>query len=144
MTGVQTCALPISLAKDGLAFMRAMSWQPHPDGILWMLLDDSTLLSFTFLPEHEVFGWSRHTILREDGETAELLDLCSTGSVLPVEQDGAEPGDPRWEATTALVILARGADGTPVLLRMRRSGAACGACMEIGRASCRERVSSVV
>ena len=117
------------------AGVRAMSWQPRPDGILWLLLDDSTLLSFTFLPEHEVFGWSRHTILREDGETAELLDLCSTGSVLPVEQDGAEPGDPRWEATTALVILARGADGTPVLLRMRRSGAACGACMDFARSA---------
>ncbi len=117
------------------AGVRAMAWQPHPDGILWLLLDDSTLLSFTYLPEHEVFGWSRHAIAREDGEPAELIDIIATGSVLPVAEEGAEPGDPRWEATTALVILARGLDGNPVLLRMRRSGAACGACLDFARAA---------
>lgn len=113
----------------------AMAWQPHPDGILWLLLDDSTLLSFTYLPEHEVFGWSRHAIAREDGEPAELIDIIATGSVLPVEEEGAGDGDPRWEATTAVVILARGSDGNPVLLRLRRSGAACGACLDFARSS---------
>lgn len=111
------------------AGVRAMAWQPHPDGILWLLLDDSRLLSFTYLPEHEVFGWAWHTILLPSGADAALEDIAATGSVLPVGT-GASP---RYEASTAVVILARDAAGNPVLLRMRRPGAACDGCADCAR-----------
>jgi hypothetical protein len=53
------------------------AWQPYPDGILWTLLADGTLLSFTYLPEHEVFAWASHAIAGADLVT----DLIATGAV---------------------------------------------------------------
>jgi hypothetical protein len=46
---------------EGASVVRT-AWQAWPDGILWALLDDGSLLAFTYLPEHEVFAWSRHGV----------------------------------------------------------------------------------
>ncbi|MBR1439171.1 MAG: hypothetical protein IJ587_11620, partial [Synergistaceae bacterium] len=37
-----------------------MEYQKTPDSILWFVLDDGTLAACTFVPEHDVIGWSRH------------------------------------------------------------------------------------
>lgn len=31
-----------------------------PNGVLWMVRNDGMLLGFTFMPDQQVFGWSRH------------------------------------------------------------------------------------
>ncbi len=96
------------------ARVRAAAWQPHPDGVLWMLLDDGALISFTYLPEHEVFGWSRHEIRHPDGEPFELVDIVVPGSVLAPERAGDEP-------TTAVCLIGR--RGAEVFaLRFAREG----------------------
>ena len=40
--------------------INSMEYQKTPDSILWFALDDGTLASCTFNPEHEIIGWSRH------------------------------------------------------------------------------------
>jgi hypothetical protein len=80
--------------------VRASAWQPHPDGVLWVLLDDGSLLSFTFLPEHDVFGWARHEIRHPDGQPFEVLDIVAPGSVLAPERAGDEP-------TSAVCLVCR-------------------------------------
>lgn len=35
-------------------------WSQKPHKIVWVVLDDGTLLSLTFLKEQEVLGWARH------------------------------------------------------------------------------------
>lgn len=89
------------------ARVRSMAWQPYPDGVLWMLLTDGTLLSFTYLPEHEVFGWARHEIRHPDGGAFEVIDIVAPGSVLPLSQyviPQAAAGD---EPVTAVCLVCR-------------------------------------
>lgn len=37
------------------------AYQQHPYQILWCVREDGTLLSLTFLKEHDVIGWAKHT-----------------------------------------------------------------------------------
>jgi hypothetical protein len=97
------------------ARVRSMAWQPYPDGVLWILLTDGTLLSFTYLPEHEVFGWARHEIRHPDGGAFEVIDIVAPGSVLPAEQAGDEP------VTAVCLVCRRGA--VIWVLRFAREGA---------------------
>lgn len=41
---------------------RVMDWtfQPEPDGMLWMVREDGMLISLTYLKEHDVVAWARH------------------------------------------------------------------------------------
>lgn len=39
----------------------AMAWQQIPNSILWVGLSDGTLLGFTYIKEHEIWGWHRHS-----------------------------------------------------------------------------------
>lgn len=48
----------------------AWDYQTTPDGILWCVRDDGTLLSLTYNREHQVYAWARH---ETDGE---VEDLC--------------------------------------------------------------------
>lgn len=43
-----------SYQLDELAYSRA------PDSMLWALRSDGTLLSMTYVPEHQVYAWARH------------------------------------------------------------------------------------
>jgi len=36
------------------------AYERNPGSIIWAVMDDGTLLGFTYLREHEVFGWHRH------------------------------------------------------------------------------------
>lgn len=37
------------------------AYQQSPDSILWIIRDDGVLLGLTYMREHEVFAWHRHT-----------------------------------------------------------------------------------
>jgi hypothetical protein len=39
-----------------------MDWcyQKRPYSVVWMILDDNSLVGMTYMPEHEVIGWHRH------------------------------------------------------------------------------------
>lgn len=37
-----------------------MAFARIPDAVLWCVRSDGVLLSLTYLPEHQVFGWTRH------------------------------------------------------------------------------------
>lgn len=39
----------------------AQSWQQVPHSIVWVVLDDGQLLSFTYIKEHDIWSWARHT-----------------------------------------------------------------------------------
>lgn len=45
---------------QGLTFV-AMDWQQVPHSIVWVVLDDGALLSFTYIKEHDIWSWCRHT-----------------------------------------------------------------------------------
>lgn len=58
-----------------------------PDGLIWYVRDDGILLCFTYLKEHDVYAWSRHTTdgivesvaaIEEDSETALYLSVART------------------------------------------------------------------
>ena len=38
-----------------------MAYQKIPDSLLWFVLDDGSFVSCTYVPEHEVTGWARHS-----------------------------------------------------------------------------------
>lgn len=106
-----------------------MAWQPYPDGLLWMLLSDHTLLSFTYLPEHEVYAWTRHELVSlADDSSRELVDIVSTGAVL-------RSSETAMESTSTVVILTKSIAPTPVfgLLRMRQSGIDQASCVDFLR-----------
>ncbi len=41
--------------------IREMDFQLVPDSIVWAVRSDGVLLGLTYIPEHEVWGWHRHT-----------------------------------------------------------------------------------
>lgn len=67
-----------------------LAWQAAPDGVLWVLLASGELLSFTFLPDHEVYAWSRHAVAR--GE-CRVLDVVAPGSINEEQADNEGAGD---------------------------------------------------
>jgi hypothetical protein len=48
---------------------KIISWafQETPDPVVWAVLDDGTLLSMTYLKEHQVFAWAKHPTLSAGG-----------------------------------------------------------------------------
>lgn len=54
----------ISILSDHMFIGRTitgMAYQKIPDSLLWFVLDDGSFVSCTFVPEHEVTGWARHS-----------------------------------------------------------------------------------
>lgn len=52
----------------------AMDYQQDPDSIVWVVLDDGSLLALTYLREHDVIAWSR---METDGEVESVCCLSS-------------------------------------------------------------------
>jgi len=126
---------------EGASVVRT-AWQAWPDGILWALLDDGSLLAFTYLPEHEVFAWSRHEVrlagqahAPEDGPPpAFIVDIAATGAVLR----DTTPREARRDATSVCVLLAMNGCVDPpayTLLRMRAGGPGADGCIDCARAA---------
>lgn len=65
--------------------IRAITWQEFPDSVIWVVLHDGTLLSFTYMPEHEVYAWARHSITAYfpvyEGTSVYVKDIIATGAV---------------------------------------------------------------
>lgn len=43
------------------ASVKEWAFQKSPDSIIWCVLTSGDLLSFTYLPEHQVWAWAKHT-----------------------------------------------------------------------------------
>ena len=42
--------------------VRDWAYQQVPDGLVWVAMDDGALLSMTYVPEHDIWGWTRHQL----------------------------------------------------------------------------------
>lgn len=62
------------------------AYRRYPEGTLWCLLADHTLLSLAYLPDEQIVAWARHTIGAAAGLS--LDDVIAPGSVC--DEDGAE------------------------------------------------------
>jgi len=80
--------------------------QENPERILWCIMSDGTLCSFTYLPEHEVYAWSTHTL--PDGWLAQ--DIIIPGSIR--DQAGTV-------STTDVLLIIRNSDNKDFLCTMR-------------------------
>lgn len=63
------------------------AYATDPDSLIWFVRDDGVLLCFTYLKEHDVYAWSRHTTdgtvesvaaIQEDNETILYLSVKRT------------------------------------------------------------------
>lgn len=57
-----------------------MAHQRFPDSVVWFLLDDGTLISMTYMPEHEVYAWSHH-VVPSAGTGMKIVDIADVGSL---------------------------------------------------------------
>ena len=53
----------------------SIAYQKTPDSLIWVLLDDGTLASCTFNPEHEVIGWARHELGYTESKITALMSI---------------------------------------------------------------------
>jgi len=69
------------------AQIRKIAFQRYPDSVVWFLLDDGSLASMTYMPEHEVYAWSHHAVPAPEAGM-KIVDLMEIGSI--VTGDGVE------------------------------------------------------
>jgi endo-alpha-1,4-polygalactosaminidase (GH114 family) len=60
-----------------------MAYADEPYGILWCVRDDGTLLGLTYLREHQVWGWHKHTTVTAGADSA-------FESVATISEDGRD------------------------------------------------------
>jgi len=56
--------------------IKSIAYQQHPYQILWCVREDGVLLALTYLKEHDVLGWSKHT--SADGEFESIAVIPGT------------------------------------------------------------------
>lgn len=71
-SGNDLTVLATHLFKDRT--VAAMDYQQDPDSIVWVALDDGSLLALTYLREHDVIAWSR---METDGDVESVCCLSS-------------------------------------------------------------------
>ena len=71
-SGNDLTVLATHLFKDRT--VAAMDYQQDPDSIVWVALDDGSLLALTYLREHDVVAWSR---METDGDVESVCCLSS-------------------------------------------------------------------
>ena len=64
-----------------------IAYQRFPDSVIWFLLDDGNLASMTYMPEHEVYAWSHHS-MAATSKFQKIVDIVEVGSL--VTGDGVE------------------------------------------------------
>ncbi len=69
------------------AQMAQMAYQRYPDSVVWVLLNDGNLLALTYMPEHEVAGWS-HVTVPATAANLKAVEIFDIGSV--VSGDGID------------------------------------------------------
>lgn len=57
-----------------------IAYQRFPDSVVWFLLDDGNLLAMTYMPEHEVYGWSHHSFAA-NASNQKLVDIIESESI---------------------------------------------------------------
>ncbi len=91
----------------------AWSYAEEPTSTAWSVRDDGTLLGFTYLREHEVWGWHRH----DTGAGDMFVDVCSvpegeeTATYAVVRRFGVGLGDRYYIERMASRQIAHQADG---------------------------------
>ena len=91
----------------------AWSYAEEPTSSVWAVRDDGTLLGFTYLREHEVWGWHRH----DTGQGDKFIDVCSvpegeeTATYAVVRRFGVGEGDRYYIERMASRQVAHQADG---------------------------------
>lgn len=62
------------LSRDLFEDREVVSWAyaAAPDRIVWCVLDNGELLSMTYVPEHDVWSWTRHEIAGEDAKVKQV------------------------------------------------------------------------
>lgn len=66
-------AIDLSLLSNHLFKGReivAWDFAERPNGVIWCVMDDGSILSLTYLKEHDVWGWARHKT------AGKALDVC--------------------------------------------------------------------
>jgi hypothetical protein len=77
----------------------AWAHQQHPNGVIWVALSDGALLSLTYMPEHEIWAWARHDMIR-----GRVVDVCATGALM-------SDGDGDVTETDEVYLLVERDDG---------------------------------
>jgi hypothetical protein len=67
------------LARHLFSDRRIKSWAyaQAPDSVVWVVLDDGSLVSLTYMKEHEVWGWTTHS---SSGATFEDVSVVAEGN----------------------------------------------------------------
>lgn len=62
------------LSRDLFDDKEIVSWavSAAPDRIVWVVLDDGQLLSMTYVPEHDVWSWTRHIVAGTDAKVKQV------------------------------------------------------------------------
>ena len=82
-----------------------ITYQQIPHGIMWTVKEDGELLGLTYLPEHEVWGWHRHS----SGASAFFLDVVSVP-----ERQTVIPESDTIREDFLYVLVQRTIDGSDV------------------------------
>ena len=89
------------------------SYAEEPSSIVWAVRDDGTMLGFTYLREHEVWGWHRH----DTGDGDQFIDVCcipegaETATYAVVRRYDVGGGDRYYIERMASREIAHQADG---------------------------------
>lgn len=70
------------LAKHLFAGRRIVAWAyaANPYGVIWCVMDDGALVSLTYLKEHDVWGWGRHST---KGKFLDVASIPEDGRDVP-------------------------------------------------------------
>ena len=87
----QDTIMPIerSILSDHLTegrTIRSIAHQRYPDSIVWVILDNGTILSFTYQPEHELYAWAHHAIPSASG-IGTPIQIVATDTVTGANSD---------------------------------------------------------
>ncbi|MEO1192845.1 MAG: hypothetical protein AAFY02_13875 [Pseudomonadota bacterium] len=66
--------------------IKAWAYAQTPHSLIWVVMDDGSLLSFTYFREHQVYAWTRHATERlsaEDGCFEDVTVISEDGEDVP-------------------------------------------------------------
>lgn len=87
--------------------IKRLAYSQEPDAVVWVLLSNDKLLSFTYDKEQGVVGWARHP---GSGVVVTINEIAS--GPMPDRGDGL-PGDQLWVSTSRIM-------GSPAMVRVER------------------------
>ncbi len=117
--GARVRDLFYSLEKDGYAgndlsimashlfdehYLRQWAYQQTPSSSIWIVRDDGVLLALTYMKEHDIWGWSRHTthgkvrsVVMISGVTGDEIFLVVQRVINGTDKFYLERLAPRWQ-----------------------------------------------